>query len=69
MTLRAVCNEHNILGGLLYFKFVAGLLPDISLAISQAFHCNSSLHLLFQLCHGGLFWKCILTKVSYATLT
>lgn len=36
--IRAVCNEYNILGGLLYFKFVAGLLPDISLAVSQVFH-------------------------------
>lgn len=37
MTLRTVYSEYNILGGLLYFKFVAGLLPDISLAVSQSF--------------------------------
>ena len=37
MPLRTVYSEYNILGGLLYFKFVAGLLPDISLAVSQSF--------------------------------
>lgn len=41
----------------------------LQLFLSFSQHCDSFLPLLFQLFHGGLFWKCILTKVSYAILT
>lgn len=41
----------------------------LQLFLSFSQHCDSFLSLLFQLFDGGLLWKCILTKVSYAILT
>lgn len=68
MTLRSVYNMWLGIIFMVVSKFVAALLPG-TLAVFQSFTAlRFSLPLLFQLCHAGLFWKCVSTKVSYATL-